>query len=111
MSAQTVILRGMVRPDGSVEVPGKVEMTPGPVEVTLRAVPTTTTAASDWWEALQRLRAQQAASGSGSSAAEIDAEINALRDEWEEHQLDLERLQEASQQTSERASPPPESAE
>ena len=35
MEAQTIIMQGVVKADGTVEVPGKVGLAPGPVEVTL----------------------------------------------------------------------------
>lgn len=111
MSGEMVVLHGLVRADGTVEVPGKVGLTPGPVEVTLRAV-TAGTSSADWWEALQKMRAEQTARKQlSASAVEIDAEINALRDEWEEHQLSLERLQEECRQTRESSLPPAERAD
>ena len=82
MSAETVVVRGFVRADGTLEVPGKIMVAPGPVEVTVRAVPTAPARGGDWWEVLQHIRAEQAAGGHiPRSAEEIDAEINALRDD------------------------------
>jgi hypothetical protein len=112
MSAESVVLRGLVRADGSLEVPGKVGLTPGPVEVTVRAVTATAPPAGDWWEMLQKIRAEHAARGQASrSAEEIDAEINAMRDEWEEHQLAIERMQEEFRQAPEGPLPPAGRAE
>src|SRR5258708_1016733 len=100
MSAETLVLHGLVRADGTLEVPGKVGMTPGPVEITVRAVPATAPRVGDWWQVLQQIRAQQAACGHPSSSVEeIDAEIAATRDEWEEHQLGIERMQEEFRKT------------
>jgi hypothetical protein len=58
------------------------------------------------------MRAAQAAAGrTPPSAEEIDAEINALRDEWEEHQVSIERLQEESRQARGMPQPPAENGE
>ena len=110
MSANIEVIHGLVRADGTLEVPGKVGVTPGPVEITVRAVPATAPTTGDWWAVLQQIQARQAARGrTGQTAEEIDAEINAMRDEWEEHQLAIEKLQEELRQRP--ATPPAEGAE
>lgn len=38
MKTETIVVEGVVRPDGTIEVPGKVGLNPGPVEVTLRQI-------------------------------------------------------------------------
>jgi hypothetical protein len=54
-------------------------------------------AGPDWWHVLQQIRADREARGYPfRSGEEIDAELAAMRDEWEERQLALERLQEES---------------
>ncbi len=78
VNAETVVLRGLVRADGTLEVLGKVGLTPGPVEVTVRTVAATATPRGNWWEALAKIRAVQAARGHAPRTRE---EINALRDE------------------------------
>jgi hypothetical protein len=94
MSQESVVVPGVIRNDGTLEVSAKVGLAPGPVEVTVRAKVSTPGAGGDWWDALQRLQAIHKASGAGArSAEEIDADINVGRDEWEEHQLALESLQ------------------
>ncbi len=60
MITETVVVRGLVRADGTLELPGKVTLTPGPVEVTVRAAPITPAISGDWWDSLQKLRAEQA---------------------------------------------------
>jgi hypothetical protein len=87
------VLRGVVGPDGTLEVPGKVQLTPGPVEVTVRAV-AAASKGEDVLAVLARIRAEQEASGEvPRSVEEIDAAIQQMRDEWEEHDLAIERLQ------------------
>ena len=112
MSAETVVLHGLVQADGTLEVAGKVALTPGPVEITVRTVPSAAPGVGDWWDVLQKVRAEQAARGkTPRSAAEIDAEITAARDEWEDYQLALERLQEQCWKARQQSVPPGEQAE
>jgi hypothetical protein len=93
MSAETVVLRGFVRADGTLDVPGKVTMTPGPVEITVRVVGGAK--GEGLVTLLARIAAEQQASGHlARTREEIDADIGQMRDEWEEHQLAIERLQE-----------------
>jgi len=96
MSAETVVLRGFVRADGTLDVPGKVTVTPGPVEVTVRAI--AGAKGEDLVTLLARIGAEQQASRHAArTREEIDADIRQMRDEWEEHQLAIERLQTAGQ--------------
>ena len=92
MSANIEVVRGLVRDDGTLEVSGKLGVTPGPVEVTIRAVPATK--GEDLLALLARIRAEQEASGHvPRTAEEIDAEVRQMRDEWEERQVAIEQLQ------------------
>ena len=112
MDTETVVLRGLLRPDGTLDLPTKIGLAPGPVEVTVRSTRETTMPGGDWWGVLQQLRAQQAACGHiPRSASEIDAEINAMRDEWEEHQLAIERMQDGFRQAREQSPPLTENGE
>jgi hypothetical protein len=93
MRSDTVVLRGTVKPDGTLELPGKVGLPAGPVEVTVKAL--APAGGEDLLAVLARIRAEQQASGHvPRSREEIDAEVRRMRDEWEEHQLAIERLQE-----------------
>ncbi len=110
MAADTVVVQGTLKANGMLELAGPVALPPGPVEVTVRAIAATAPATGDWWEVLQKIRAEQMALGhTPRSVEEIDAEINAARDEWEEHQLAIERMQEEFQQIREGL--PPEKSE
>ena len=92
MSGDMVILQGTLKVDGSLELPLPVQLPPGPVEVTVRAV--TTDSGQDVFTVLARIRAEQQASGHRPrSKEEIDAELRGLRDEWEEREHLIERLQ------------------
>ena len=111
MSVETVVLPGVVQGDGKLEVPGNIGLKPGPVEVTVRTLAAAPTS-GDWWEALGKIRAEQAARGFvPRSASEIDAELNAMRDEWDAHQLVIERLQEDCWKARAQSGPTQEKAE
>src|SRR5947209_12884789 len=81
MSQETVVLQGTVRPDGRLELPDRVALPPGPVEVTVRAL--AAPAGEDLLSFLARIRAEQQARGHvPRTREEIDEEIRQLREEW-----------------------------
>jgi hypothetical protein len=87
MPSQTVI-QGTLKPDGTLELDEKPNLPPGRVEVLLRAVPPASPPAEDWWQFLQRVRAEREASGHRfRTKEEIDADLEDLRS-------DNERLEE-----------------
>jgi hypothetical protein len=56
MSGSTVVARGVVKPNGTLELEGKPELPVGPVEVVVRPLPAASTTDEDWWQYLQRAR-------------------------------------------------------
>ncbi len=94
MANQSVIVQGLVLPDGSLQAAVPVPLPPGPVEIIVRPVQPAE-GGEDVLAVLARIRAEQKASNFvPRSAEEIDAEVRELRDEWEERQLAVEALQE-----------------
>jgi hypothetical protein len=90
MSATPIIVRGVVKDDGTLELAEKVNLPPGPVQVTVQPAPV-----DEFLARMEKIRADLAASGYVPRTREqIDAEINEMRDEWEEQQLEREALQE-----------------
>jgi hypothetical protein len=84
MTTEGVVLRGTLKPDGTLELAGPVGLPPGPVEVRVTPAPAERPAGESVWEVLDRIHAEQRARGFvGRTREEIDAEINAMRDEWE----------------------------
>ena len=49
MSAGQIVLRGQVKPDGTLELDKNPALPVGPVEVTIRSLPLPTTGGEDWW--------------------------------------------------------------
>jgi hypothetical protein len=95
MSTAPVIVPGVVKPDGSLELQGKVSLPAGPVQVQVQAAPP---AHEDWWQFLQRCRAELEASGASfRRGIDIAADMDQIRGEhdrieaiywekeWQEH--------------------------
>ena len=95
MSQTPIAVRGTLTPDGKVELIEKPALPPGPVRVTLEALPEPPDASrGSVWDTLERIWAEREARGiKPRSRAEVDAEINAMRDESEERMRKIERLQ------------------
>ncbi|MGE0433903.1 MAG: hypothetical protein AB7K09_05680 [Planctomycetota bacterium] len=73
-----ITIRGIVKPDGSLELEEHARLPVGPVEVVVRAV--SPPPDEGWWPYLQRVVADRSARGqSGMTDAEIDAHIAWLR--------------------------------
>ncbi len=91
MSTQPVILHGQIRPDGTLQVEEKVNLPPGPVSVTVQSVPAA--ARKRTIQVLEEIWAAREARGIvGRSKEEIDAEINAMRDEDEKRMKEIETI-------------------
>lgn len=85
MNASQIILQGTVRPDGTLELPGKLNLPPGQVRVTVEVMNSPEATSEDWFHYLRRARAERESQGASfRSREEIDAEINMLRDEWDQ---------------------------
>ena len=83
MTPESIVVHGTIKPDGTLEVTEKVSLPPGPVEVTVKSASQKSEESS--WAILQRIWADQKASGYvPRTREEIDADLNALRDEAED---------------------------
>ena len=104
MSTTTVVVRGTMKPDGTLELEAPVALPPGPVQVTIQALPAPLSAGPGWWDVLQQIWREQAERGyQGRTREEIDADVQAMRDEWEERQQEIERIQEEAQRAREQS--------
>ena len=91
MDTQSMVLHGQIRPDGTLQVEEKIDLPPGPVSITVRAV--TATTRKPTLQALEEAWANQAAQGLvGRSAEEIDAEIDAMRKADEARMREIESI-------------------
>jgi hypothetical protein len=106
MSADTVVIQGIVRSDGTLELEGKVPLPPGKVSVTLQPVPYSQET-DPFFQMLRGIRAAREQAGlQPRSREEIDAQVREIRDEFEEGVKEAERLQEECRRRREAADGP-----
>ena len=80
MTPSQIVVQGTLKPDGTLELDEKPDLPAGRIEVILRAVPSASPQAEDWWQVLQRARAELEASGHRfRTKEEIDAYVGDLR--------------------------------
>ena len=90
MSASTVVLQGIVQPDGTLQLNGKVPLPAGKVQVTVEAVSLN----HPFWQMMQEIwDARQNAGLQPRSVEAIEAERQQFRDEVNEEIADAGRLQ------------------
>jgi hypothetical protein len=80
MGGNTVVVKGVVKPDGVLELEGHPDLPVGPVEVVVRALPPGAPTGEDWWPYLQRVRAEREAAGyQFMNDQEMQAHVDWLR--------------------------------
>lgn len=85
-----VIVQGTLKPDGTLELSQPVNLPPGAVRVIVQ--PVEPAAKRDVMGVLERIWAERREKGMrGRTAEQIDADIRAMRDEWEDRQAELDR--------------------
>ncbi|MHB1034787.1 MAG: hypothetical protein ACYC35_09570 [Pirellulales bacterium] len=78
MSTQQVVLRGQIQPDGVLRIEEKVNLPPGPVQVTVQTATDATRMGT--LQVLEEIWAERDARGIvGRTREEIDAEIKSMR--------------------------------
>jgi hypothetical protein len=82
MSLSEVVVEGTLKPDGTLELDEKPGLPPGRVTVVLRqGAETPQPPKEDWWQYLQRIRAEREASGYPfMNEEELKAHIEWLRE-------------------------------
>lgn len=85
MEAREVVVSGDLTEDGRLVLDETPDLPPGKVEVRVRALPESQSQADDFWAQIDRIRAEREARGAvGRSFKEIVADVNAMRDEWDD---------------------------
>ena len=103
MNVGAVVVEGTAGFDGTLEVSQKVELPAGRVHVTVEPV-AELVQPDRFWKMMESIWAAQLASGRAPrTQEEIDAEIEALRDESEEEMQAVERLQEECRRARDQA--------
>src|SRR5262249_28067598 len=93
MAMPSLEVLGTVRVDGTLELDEKLNLPPGRVKVRVEATPEVgAKPAEGLVEFVDRIRHEMEAAGHKfRTKEEIDAEIEELRDEWEERLKELDR--------------------
>ncbi len=96
MAAHEVLVRGAITPDGRLILDEQPDLPAGRVEVVVRPVEEAESVAATLLEVLQPIWDQLDATGfgGGRSLEEAVADVRAMRDEWAEHDRQLEELRE-----------------
>jgi hypothetical protein len=98
MNVSQVVVQGTLKSDGTLELDEKPDLPPGRVQVTLQAEAGAPQGRSGYWEVLQQIWKEQAETGrKPRSREDIDAEIDDLREGWEERMRELDRIPEDRQ--------------
>lgn len=96
MSANTVVLQGIVQPDGTLQLNGKVALPAGKVQVTVATVPPLPID-HPFWQMMQGIwDARQQAGLQPRSVEAIEVERQRFRDEVDEEIAEAGRLQDES---------------
>ncbi len=99
MIPRTADVLGVVHPDGSLELAGKLTVPPGRVRVRVESLEPQPQPAEDLIEFVRRTRREREAEGHKfRTQAEIDAELEELRGEWDDRVDQLDELQEKPSQ-------------
>ena len=103
MRDESIVIQGAVLPDGSLQLPGPIHLPAGPVEIVVRPV-----GPAEKREGLLEVLARIDAARESwpdyvpRTAEQIDASVRQMRDEGEERQLAIERLQEECRRARDR---------
>ena len=94
MSTNTVVIQGLVRPDGTLELEGKVPLPAGKVSVTLQPIPYSQET-DPFFVMLRGIWAARERAGKPSrTGEEAQAALRRLRDDVAEEVAEVGRLQE-----------------
>ena len=101
MSAPAIVLHGVVKADGTLEMADKVSLPAGKVQVTLQPLPDLPES-DPFWQMMRTIWAGQQARGHvPRSVEEVEAERQQTREEWEERMREIDRIQEESRRLRE----------
>lgn len=93
MSFDGMIVQGTVKRDGTLELDERVNLAPGRVQVTMVPVPELPKD-DPFWQRMEAIWADQKRRGHvARSVQEVEAERQAVREEWDERTRRIERIQ------------------
>ena len=98
MSLHEVMIEGTLQPDGTLQLDHKPNLSPGRITVVLRQESEPQLPNDDpFWQRMQAIWAIPISRAAADGGASSLAEVRKMRDEWDEHQQAIERLQEECQ--------------
>ena len=98
MSFDGMIVQGTLKPDGTLELDERVRLAPGRVQVTMVPVPELPKD-DPFWQRMQTVWADQKRRGHvARTVQEVEAERQAMREEWEERMRRIERVRGEAEQ-------------
>jgi hypothetical protein len=105
VNTSTVVLQGIVKPDGTLELQEKVPLPPGRVQVIVQPLPDLPVD-DPFWQMIRSIwDARNAAGLAPRSPEEVEAERRALREGMEQEIVSTIRLQEESRRLREQTEP------
>jgi hypothetical protein len=101
--SSAVVIQGVVKPDGTLELPEKINLPAGRVQVTVAPLPELPKN-DPFWQMMQRIWEGQKTRGHvPRSSEDVEAERRALREEWEERMQTIEQVQSEARRLRERS--------
>ncbi len=101
MSITEAVIRGTLKPDGTLELDHKPNLPPGRVQVIVQALPDLP-AGDPFWDMMKSIWAEQKARGHVSRSVEdVEAERRETREGWARRQEAIERLQDEARRLRE----------
>src|SRR5262245_27398190 len=98
MSTPVVVTEGIVKADGTLELSAKLSLPPGRVQVTVVPVPELPEE-DPFWKRMQAIWNSHRARGhTPRSVAEVKAERQHMRAEWDERMRRIEQIQAEAEQ-------------
>jgi len=96
MSLTETVIEGTLKPDGTLELDEKPNLPAGRVTVVLRQENLVMLPKDDpFWQRMQAMWGIPTKCGAeGDGGANTLAEVRKMREEWDEHQQEIERIQE-----------------
>ena len=103
MNVPSVTVPGIVKPDGTLELEGKLLLPAGKVQVTVQPLPELPRD-DPFWQMMEEIWAGQKARGHvPRSEEEVESERRRVREEWEDRMREIERIQIESRRLREQA--------
>jgi hypothetical protein len=105
MSQTAIVVQGIVRPDGTLQLDERLNVPAGRVQVVVQPLPDVSS--DPFWQGMEAIWAGQAARGHvPRSAEDVEAERKAVRQEMEEEIQEAMRIQEDCRRSRDEANPP-----